>query len=216
MPRAASQPKSRRATPRPGTHRFDADYYRRYYGDQRTRVSDATAIRDLARFVAAYARYLAVPVRSILDVGCGVGHWRHAARELWPKARYHGVEYSAHLCERFGWIQGSITDLDVRAATGREEFDLVICQGVLQYLDDKAAAKALTNLGRWCDGVLYLEALTALDWRRNCDRARTDGDVHLRDGDWYRQRLARRFRAAGGGVFVSRRAGVTLFELEGI
>jgi SAM-dependent methyltransferase len=199
-----------------GADRFGADYYRRFYGDPHTRVNDAAAVRALAQFVGAYLAYLDLPVRSILDVGCGVGHWRQAAAELWPRARYHGVEYSAHLCQRFGWTQGSIVDLDVRAATGRDEFDLVVCQGVLQYLDDRAAAKALANLGRWCGGALYLEALTAADWRRNCDRARTDGDVHLRTGAWYRRRLDRRFRACGGGLFCSRRAGVTLFELEGI
>ncbi len=90
-----------------------------------------------------------------------------------------------------------------------------MCQGVLQYLDDRAAAKALANLARWTDGALYVEALTARDWRHNCDRTRTDGDVHLRPGDWYRRRLARHFLAGGGGVFVSKKSGVTLYELEG-
>lgn len=209
-PRSTSQT-SRRAN----ADQFGADYYRRFYGDARTRVSDANAVRTLARFVGAYLGHLDVPVRSILDVGCGVGHWQRAAAELWPRARYHGVEYSAHLCQRFGWTQGSLVDFDPRAALGRDEFDLIVCQGVLQYLDDRSAAKALANLGRWCGGALYLEALTQLDWRQNCDRERTDGDVHLRTGGWYRRRLARRFQACGGGVFTSRDAGVTLFELEG-
>lgn len=209
-PRTTKQP-SRRAT----ADQFDADYYRRFYGNPRTCVSDAAAVTKLARFVAGYLAYLDLPVRSILDVGCGVGHWRQAANELWPRARYHGVEYSAHLCEHFGWTQGSIVDFDPRPATGRAEFDLVVCQGVLQYLDDRAASKALQNLGRWCGGALYLEALTKADWQHNCDRTRTDGDVHLRPGAWYRERLSRRFRAGGGGVFCSKRAGVAMFELEG-
>jgi SAM-dependent methyltransferase len=203
------------ASPRASADRFDADYYRRFYGDARSRVADLAAVRRLAAFVAGYLRYLQVPVRSILDVGCGVGHWRQAAAECWPRARYHGVEHSAHMCERHGWTQGSIVDLDARAATGRSRFDLVVCQGVLQYLDDREAARAITNLAKWCKGALYLEALTARDWQRNCDRSRTDGDVHLRSGEWYQRRLSRRFIACGGGVFCSKDAGVTLFELEG-
>lgn len=215
-----SAPPNRRpapaAAPEAAGTPFDATYYAKFYDDPATRVSDLPAIRKLAGFVAAYLRYLDVPVRAILDVGCGKGHWRTAAAALWPRAVYRGVEFSEHLCRRHGWIHGSVVDLDCKRATGRDAFDLVVCQGVLQYLDDDAAAKALRNLGRWCQGALYLEALTDRDWRENCDRTRTDGAVHLRSAAWYRERLARDFRACGGGVFVHRRAGVTLFDLEGV
>jgi len=211
MPSRSANHAGRRSDP----DRFDADYYRRFYGDARSRVSDLEAVKKLASFVAGYLRFLDVPVRSILDVGCGLGHWQRAAAELWPRARYHGVEHSEHLCARFGWTQGSIVDFDADAAFGASRFDLVICQGVLQYLDDRQAARAIGNLAKWCEGALYLEALTALDWRRNCDQARTDGNVHLRSGAWYRQRLLRRFVSCGGGVFCSKTAGTTLFELEG-
>ena len=209
-------PKRPRRSSAPATtpDRFGPEYYRRFYDDPATRVADAEGVSVLAGFVAAYLRDLDVDVRTILDVGCGHGHWRTAASSLWPRAKYHGVEFSTHLCERFGWTQGSVVDFDPKAAFGRERFDLVVCQGVLQYLDDRGAARALQNLGRWCDDALYLEALTARDWRENCDQKRTDGDVHLRTGDWYRQRLHKRFRAAGGGVFVARRAPVAFFELE--
>ncbi len=192
---------------------FGADYYRRFYEDPRTRVGDRAAVRKLASFVAAYLTYLDVPVRRILDLGCGVGHWREAAAGLWPQASYLGVEYSRYLCERFGWECGSAADF---APTGRHrDFDLVICQGVLQYLDDDTAARAIANFGRLCRGALYLEALTKLDWQQNCDRSVTDGNVHLRSGDWYRSRLATDFQDCGGSVFTARRAGVPLFELEG-
>src|SRR5204863_5020817 len=190
-------PNSRR--PAAAGERFGPEYYRRYYGDPASRVVDRASVRSLATFVAGYLRYLHVPVRTILDVGCGVGHWRAAADTLWPAARYHGVELSEHLCTEHGWVRGSVVDLEPASVLGRATFDLVVCQGVLQYLDDRDASKALANLARWTNGALYLEALTQRDWRHNCDRTRTDGDVHLRSGDWYRRRLGRHFLAGGGG-----------------
>ena len=205
----------RRRRPAAPGERFDRGYYERFYLDPASRVSDAAAVRDLAGLVAAWARYLDLPVRHVLDLGCGLGHWRDAAREAWPRARYHGVEISEHLCAQRGWPRGSVVDFDPVRELGRGSFDLVVCQGVLQYLTDHEAARALANLARWTDGLLFLEVLTRRDWQRNCDRTRTDGDVRLREGSWYRRRLARHFRACGGGVFVSRRAGITLFELEG-
>lgn len=191
--------------------RFDAAYYRRFYGNRATRVADAGSYRRLARFVAAYLRHLELPVESVLDLGCGLGNWRAALAEELPKASYTGVEVSDYLCERYGWTKASVVDFDPGRA-----FDLVICQGVLQYLPDRHAARAIGNLARLTRNALFLEVLTRRDWRENCDRETTDRDVHLRDGDWYRRRLRRHFVNCGGGVFVPRSSPAVLFELEAL
>jgi SAM-dependent methyltransferase len=189
--------------------RFDAAYYRRFYEQSKTRVSDAKAVERLAGFVLGYLSYLRLPVRNVLDLGCGMGHWRTALQKLAPKARHRGVEYSDYLCERFGWEKGSAVDF----APGRT-FDLVVCQGVLQYLDDRAAARAIDNLADLTHGALYLEALTKADWQHNVDRTVTDGAVHLRTGEFYRKRLRRHFTPLGGGLFAKKGCGIALFELE--
>ena len=120
-----------------------------------------------------------------------------------------GVEKSAYACRKHGWERGSA--VDYRAGEG---FDLVICQDVLQYLDDGEAAAALGNLARLAGSALYLQALTRGDWEHVCDRERTDGGVHLRDVAWYRSRLRRRFRDCGGGLFLARSTPAVLFDLE--
>ena len=193
----------------PAGERFDAAYYERFYGDAATRVSSRAATTRLARFVSAYIAYLDLPVRRILDAGCGLGWWREPLARRYPKAVYSGIEISSHLCRQHGWQQASLVDYRAEAP-----FDLVICQGVLQYLDNGEAAAAIDNLGELCRGALYLEALTRDDWKRSVDRSRTDGDVHLRGGRWYRRRLARRFLNAGGGLFVHVDAPTVMFELE--
>lgn len=192
---------------------FDQDYYRRFYHDRRTRVVTQASVALLGRFVCSYVKYLGLPVESVVDLGCGLGYWRPVIARHFRKARYTGVEISTYLCRQHGWIEGSVVDF--RPPPGvPARFDLVICQGVLQYLPNGQARKAIANLARLCGGVLYLEALTRGDWERNCDQAVTDGTNYLRPVEWYRAELARRFIPCGGGLFVARRAPVTLFELE--
>jgi len=93
-------------------------------------------------------------------------------------------------------------------------FDLVIYYDVLQYLPVRDAAKALTNLGNLCAGVLHFGVLTREDWDLYCDRTNTDRDVHIRPGNWYRRRLAPAFINAGSGMFVRRGAPIHLWELD--
>jgi len=108
-----------------------------------------------------------------------------------------------------GWVNSSIVDY---APRGR--FDLIVCQDVLQYLNADEAAQAIENLGQWCRGVLYFDALTREDWDNNVDQSRTDGDVFLRSSKWYRRRLREHFEFAGAGLHLHSDSDVVLFELE--
>lgn len=188
---------------------FDQAYYQRFYKDRRTRVADRKSCERLAGFVFAYLDYLRLPVERVLDLGCGTGLWRREVRQRHPDAIYVGVEKSAYACRRYGWEWGSV--VDYRA---REDFDLVICQGVLQYLEDDEAEAALENLPRLAKSALYLEFLTTEDWERNCNQEKTDGQVHLRSVTWYRKRLRRHFRNCGGGLFLAKGSPAVLYEIE--
>ena len=188
---------------------FDAGFYRRFYLDPKTRVVTPAEMARRADLVAAFVRHGELPVRSILDVGCGLGLMRDQLRRHFPKARYEGLEVSEYLCAKHGWSQGS-------AATfaASRPFDLVICYDVLQYLESRPAAAALRNLAQLCEGVLHFGVLTQEDWELYCDKRRTDRNVHVRPGNWYRRRLARSFINAGSGMFVRRGAPVHLWELD--
>ena len=188
--------------------RFGEDYYRRFYFDPRTAVVSRAEMSARAKLIAAYVQHIGLPVRRLLDAGCGVGLLRTPLRRAFPRAEYVGLEYSEYLCRRYGWVRGSLADWSA------EPFDLVVCYDVLQYLDDRTAARAIVNLGRLTRGVLYVSALTARDWRDNCDRTRTDRDVYLRDGQWYGQRLRRWFRPSGVGFWVRRGSPLTTWEME--
>jgi len=189
--------------------RFGPAYYSRYYGNPRTAVTSRREMGRRGDFIASFANYLDLPVRSILDAGCGVGWLRIPLRRRFPRARYVGLEVSPYLCKRFGWVRGSLASFRPRAP-----FDLVICYDVLQYLDDRDAERAMTNLGRLTRRVLYFSALTQEDWDQHCDKSCTDGDVRLRPAAWYRERLESRFIALGGGLQLRRGVVTQLWELE--
>jgi SAM-dependent methyltransferase len=187
---------------------FDKDYYQRFYFDPRTAVTSRAEMTARANLISAYAQHIGLPVRRMLDAGCGIGLLRKPLQRAFPRAVYTGLEYSEYLCERYGWVQGSL------ATYADDPFDLVVCYDVLQYLDDYTAARAISNLGRLTRGALYLSALTAKDWRENCDRTRTDREVQLRDAAWYGKRLRRYFKPSGAGFWVRRGAPLTTWEME--
>jgi trans-aconitate methyltransferase len=188
---------------------FDSAYFRKYYFNAATRVTTSAEMRGRAQLIAAILRHANVPVRRILDAGCGIGLLRKPFADVLPRARYVGLEASDYLCARYGWIQGSVTDFAPRAPS-----DLVVCYDVLQYLDDRDAARAIANLTNLTKAAVYVSALTREDWRENCDRARTDRSVHLRPGDWYRRRLQKRFSYLGFGVWLRKNAMAILWDME--
>ncbi len=188
---------------------FDYTYYQRYYYDPRTAVTTRPEMRARARLITAFTEHIGLPVRRVLDAGCGTGMLRAPLRRLLPKIEYVGLETSEYLCRRYGWQPGRLEDYQPA-----EPFDLVICYDVLQYLDARSAARALANFARICRGALYFSALTRRDWQWHCDRTRTDADVYLRPGRWYRLRLLRSFREVGAGFWLRRGVPLTIWELE--
>lgn len=193
----------------PAAKRFDRDYFQRYYYSRVTRVTSAREMQVRADLIGAVLAHAQLPLRSVLDAGCGIGLMKAAFKVAVPKARYTGLEASEYLCRRYGWVQGSLDTYQPA-----QPFDLVVCYDVLQYLDDAQAARALTNFGKLSQVALYFSALTRADWRNNCDRSLTDDNVHLRSGDWYRRRLQRQFRYLACGVWVRKSVGVIRWELE--
>ncbi len=189
---------------------FDEAYYQRFYFDKKTSVVDPQHVERLGTFVCSYLQYLRVPVRRVLDVGCGIGLWKDVIARHFPAASYHGVELSEYLCGRFGWERGSVVDYRNTAA-----FDLVICQGVLPYLEPADLKRALDNLGHLCRGALYLEAVAREDWDHGIlDEDLTDPALFRHRAALYRRGLEPHFTALGGGLWLSQQAEVPLFALE--
>ena len=177
--------------------RFDAAYYRRFYGRS---VHDGRRIARLGEGVIALAAWWRIPIRSVLDVGAGKAH---------PTMRYHGIDASEYACRRYGHERA-----DVAVWQPPRSYDLVVCQSVLQYLADTDAAKTIEMLAVACRGLLLFDAPTIADRRVAIDPVKTDLDVHWRTGDWYRKRLTRGFIEIGAGMWLSRDCTAVFYELE--
>ena len=106
---------------------FSAEYFKKFYLDPETRVVTAGEMRTRAGVIACTLSHCEIPVRRILDAGCGIGLLRAPFKEFLPRARYTGLEASEYLCGRFGWVRGSVADY-----APRQPFDLVVCYDVLQ------------------------------------------------------------------------------------
>jgi 2-polyprenyl-3-methyl-5-hydroxy-6-metoxy-1,4-benzoquinol methylase len=188
---------------------FDKSYYDRYYGNPRTAVTSRAEMARRATLIAACADYLGLPVRRVLDAGCGVGLMRAPLLRRLPRAQYTGLEISEYLCARYGWQQGAL-----QSWRTRERFDLIVCYDVLQYLNTADARASIANLGRLCRGALYFSALTREDWDQNCDQSRTDKVPGIRSAGWYRRELRHHFYPVGCGIWLRHDSPLVLWELD--
>ena len=187
--------------------KFDRAYFERYYGKQP--IHTVNEIAHLATAVHEMLAWWAAPVRSVLEVGAGRGDWGNWYRTLHPTVRVTSTDVSEHSCATFGHKRR-----DIAQWAPKRPFDLVICTDVLQYLDDRAATRALRNLTTATRTCLYFDALTSFDAKHTVERSKTDLNVTLRTGDWYRQRLSRGFTQAGAGLWIRKGSTVVLHELE--
>jgi len=186
---------------------FDRAYFERYYGKQP--IHTVNEIAHLATAVHEMLAWWAAPVRSVLEVGAGRGDWSNWYRTLHPTVRVTSTDVSEHSCATFGHKRR-----DIAQWAPKRPFDLVICTDVLQYLDDRAATRALRNLTTATRTCLYFDALTSFDAKHTVERSKTDLNATLRTGDWYRQRLSRGFTQAGAGLWIRKGSTVVLHELE--
>jgi SAM-dependent methyltransferase len=178
---------------------FDAAYYDRFYRNPRTRVTTPDERSSQLALAIAVLRHQQIPVRRILDAGCGLGYARAPLLRAFPGATYVGLEVSEYLCRKYGWINSSVVDY-----RDRSRFDFVICSDVVQYLSDRDAARAINGLARLCRGVLHFHVPTREDQRALLDPGASDVNVHFRPAQWYRTRLRRHFHYLGFGLHLAK------------
>ncbi|HEY6562651.1 MAG TPA: class I SAM-dependent methyltransferase [Polyangiaceae bacterium] len=189
--------------------RFDEAYYHRFYESPKTRVVAPEDHSALAEFVFAFARWNHIELKSVLDIGAGVGLWKYWIEKNVKGLQYSGTEVSAAMCKKHGFMQR-----DIARWRDRKKHDLIICQGVLQYLPDPDVAPAVANIASMSRGLVYLEITTRADLREVCDTTRTDSDIFVRNGSYYRGILSKHLINVGAGLWWIKDRPAPFYELE--
>jgi len=188
---------------------FDAAYFRRFYESARSRVYGSAEIDHLARGVTGFVRWFGGEIERVLDVGAGTGLWGDWLRANMPDVEYQSIDVSEYACAKYGHLRRNIASWKTRV-----RFDLVVCQGVLPYLNDRDCLRAIANMRAMCRGFLYLEAITSRDLRQVCDRSRTDARIVARPASFYRRALGRHFEPLGCGLHCACDGDKLFYDLE--
>ena len=189
--------------------RFDEAYYHRFYENPKTRIYGAKQHAHLASYVFSFARWNELEIGSVLDVGAGIGLWKDWIAKHEPEIEYTGTEVSQAMCKRFGYQHR-----DIARWRDRRKYDLIVCQGVLQYLPDPDVAPAVANIAAMAGGLVYFEVLTRGDMRERVDKEKTDTDVFIRNGSYYRGIFAKHLIAIGAGLHWPKDVPPPFWELD--
>jgi SAM-dependent methyltransferase len=189
--------------------RFDEAYYHRFYESPKTRVCSPEEHASLPEFVFAFARWNKLEMKTVLDIGAGVGLWKRWIEKRQKGVQYTGTEVSQAMCKKHGFLHR-----DIARWRDRKKYDLIVCQGVLQYLPDPDIAPAVANIAAMAKGLVYVEITTRSDLRDRCDQTRTDADIYVRNGSYYRGILAKHLNAIGAGLWWPKDRPLSFYELE--
>lgn len=126
---------------------IDKDRLRHNFDRQAGRY-DAVALvqQQLARELAGRLRLLQLPVRQLLELGCGTGYYTALLREVFPAARITAVDLAPQALALAQARLGARNHIDWRVGDGETdywgEFDLITANSVFQWFTRPAAALA--------------------------------------------------------------------------
>ncbi len=113
--------------------------------------------RDILAYLSASGVDPREDVRSVFEIGCSMGYLlRHLEAEVFPSAAVlHGIDIDRHAIEagtaHLGSLQSKVKlfAADMAAAEhvmGGREYDLVLCCGVLMYVNQKTAEQVVRTM----------------------------------------------------------------------
>lgn len=192
---------------------YDRAYFDKWYRSDAHRVgSRAQLARKVAMVVHLAEHYLARPIRSVLDVGCGEAPWRAALLRLRPGLDYRGLDSSEYVVRRYARSRniGLATFGQLEQLRFDTRFDLIVCSDMLHYVPAAELRRGLAGFGELLEGLAFIEVFTSVD--------RVGGDLAgfiARPPAWYRARfLDAGLLACGSHAYLGPRLARSVAALE--
>lgn len=154
---------------------FEKDYWEKNYSDLEEMDGVANA-REHARYAKSFFDVEYIQIKSVIDLGFGMGEMLKSFTQEFSPYRIAGVEPSQYIYEKFiqkKWHQSVNArffniDLTAWSESKKKElknFDLGICTSVFQYLNDEELAKILPVMSKRLR-YLYFSAPTSQELKR--------------------------------------------------
>jgi ubiquinone/menaquinone biosynthesis C-methylase UbiE len=126
------------------------------YNKKRERYVELVFSAGINPYMQSLQKHRIVQKKSILDVGCGPGQWTLAAAKLNPEASVVGIDIDKGLrdfaikyardnkIKNCTFLRESYENLSKTFRAG--SFDVIMCNGVIQYIDERKAFKIFSLL----------------------------------------------------------------------
>ncbi len=175
---------------------FDQRYWREQYAEPAT-IDGIGNVRDHSRYVSAFFNLEGVEVRSLIDLGFGLGHLLREMRRTFKPRLVHGIEPSEYAFKKLRLPGARLWQQDLldwaRDEKKERIYDLALCNSVLQYLSEKELKEVLPVLARR-SRFLYLTVPTDVEYQRQkCELDFVDPWAKVRTREQYLKLLRPHF-----------------------
>jgi len=169
---------------------FDKEYWLKNYSQPKEMDGIGNA-KVHARYLKSYFELEQIEVKTILDLGFGLGYMSQAMIRAFTPWRYYGIEPSAHAYELGAKrlrksspsrMKTECVDLFTWAKNQTAEarwFDLTICTSVFQYLSDDELLQIMPILAR-LSRYLYLTVPTDVELDKQINELKFFDEYALR------------------------------------
>ena len=195
------------------------------FGKQNLVLTRQMLFEDLKVFTEKHSELQKEPVdfQSVFEVGCSSGYMlRFIETDLFPAAKVlEGIDIDRQALElgrkylhqhksKINLIESDMSEIDL--LLGKRKFDLILCTGVLLYLNENVAKDVVRSMLKHCNKLLVIKELA----HPTVDNSKLEHSEFRQTDKTFIHNIDRMISASGGKVFFHRWEGSKLYEGQSV